>query len=168
MSQKPIFFPWWEKKSFPCSNTYFYICIYKYVHVLSCFSHVWLFATLWTEAHQVVLSMRFSKQEYWSGLPWPPPGHLPDPEIKPASLMSPALASKFFTTSTSWEGHPSKGQSSKVATVHTVKECLGVQIIFSLQLRCTAYRILAPQPATETAPLQWEQGVQAIREGPDL
>ena len=44
------------------------------------------------------LSMGFSRQEYWSGLPCPPPGDLPDPVIKPASLMSPALAGRFFTT----------------------------------------------------------------------
>ena len=49
--------------------------------------------------HQAPLSMRFSRQEYWSGLPCSPPGDLPHPGIEPRSLMSPALASKFFTTS---------------------------------------------------------------------
>ena len=49
------------------------------------------------------LSMGFSRQEYWSGLSCPPPGNLPDPGIKPTSLMSPALADRFFTTSASWE-----------------------------------------------------------------
>ena len=49
------------------------------------------------------LSMGFSRQEYWSGLPCPPPGDLPDPEIEPVSLMSPALAGGFFTTSATWE-----------------------------------------------------------------
>ena len=44
----------------------------------------------------------FNKQEYWSELPCPPPGDLPHPEIKPASLMSPALAGGFFTTSTTF------------------------------------------------------------------
>ena len=68
-------------------------------------SHVQLFVTLWTIAHQAPLSMGFSRQEYWSGLPCPPPGHLPDPGIKPISLMSPALASRFFTTSTAREAH---------------------------------------------------------------
>ena len=52
---------------------------------LSCFSRVWLFATPWTVAHQAPLSMGFSRQEYWSGLPCPPPGDLPNPGIKPAS-----------------------------------------------------------------------------------
>ena len=59
--------------------------------------------TLWTVAHQAPLSMEFSRQEYWSRLPCPPPGHLPDPGIKPASLTSPALTDSFFTTSTNWE-----------------------------------------------------------------
>ena len=45
----------------------------------------------------------FSRQEYWSGMPCPPPGDLPDPGIEPASLMSPALAGRFFTTSAIWK-----------------------------------------------------------------
>ena len=61
------------------------------------------FVTLWTVAHQAPLSMGFSKQEYWSGLPCPPPGDLPDPGIEPMSLMSFALAGRFFTISTTWE-----------------------------------------------------------------
>ena len=71
--------------------------------MLSRFSHVRLFATLWTVAHQAPLSVGFSRQEYWSGLLCPPPGHLPNPGIEPTSLMSPALADWFFTTSTTWE-----------------------------------------------------------------
>ena len=54
-------------------------------------SHVWLFVTLWTAAQQAPLSMGFSRQEYWSGLPFPPPENLPDPGIEPVPLMSPAL-----------------------------------------------------------------------------
>ena len=53
--------------------------------VLSCFSHVRLFATPWTVVHQAPLSMGFSRQEHWSGLPCPPPGDLPDPGTEPAS-----------------------------------------------------------------------------------
>ena len=60
-------------------------------------------AALWTVAHQVPLSMRFPRQEYWSRLPFPPPGDLPNPGIEPASLKSPALAARFFTTSTTWK-----------------------------------------------------------------
>ena len=66
-------------------------------------SHVWIFVTLWTIACQTPLSMGFSRQEYWSGLPCPPPGDLPHPGIKPASLASPALAGGFFTASATWE-----------------------------------------------------------------
>ena len=56
-------------------------------------SHVRLFATSWTVAHQAPLSMEFFRQEYWSGLPFLTPGDLPDPGTKPLSLMSSALDS---------------------------------------------------------------------------
>ena len=71
--------------------------------VLSPLHHVWLCAAPWTVAHQAPLSMGFSRQGCWRGLPCPPPGDLPDPGFKPASLMSPALAGGFFTTSAPWE-----------------------------------------------------------------
>ena len=61
------------------------------------------FATPWTVAHQAPLSMGFSQQEYWSGLPFLPPGDLPDLGIKLTSPESPALAGRFFTTSATWE-----------------------------------------------------------------
>ena len=67
--------------------------------VLSCFSRVQLFATPWTIVHQAPLSMGFSRKEYWSGLPCPLPGDLPNSGIEPVSLMSPTLAGVFFTTS---------------------------------------------------------------------
>ena len=67
--------------------------------MVSCFSHVWLFTTACTIARQVPLSMTFFRQGYWSGLPCPSPGDLPDPGVEPASLMSPAMAGGFFTTS---------------------------------------------------------------------
>ena len=63
------------------------------------------FVTLWSVAHQALLSMGFSRQEYWSGLPCPPPGDLPNTRIEPISLTSPALAVRFFTTRTTWEAH---------------------------------------------------------------
>ena len=53
--------------------------------------------TLWTLAHHASLSMGFSRQEYWNRLSYPFPGDLPDPGIKPMSLMSPASAGRFFT-----------------------------------------------------------------------
>ena len=71
--------------------------------MLSRFSNVSLFATLWTVICQVPLSLGFSRQEYWSGLPCPPPGDLPDPGIKPVSLTSPELGGGFFTASTALE-----------------------------------------------------------------
>ena len=61
-------------------------------------SHVRLFAVLWTVACPVPLSMEFSRQEYWNGLPFPPLGDLPKPGTEPTSPASPALAGGFFTT----------------------------------------------------------------------
>ena len=62
--------------------------------------------TLWTVVHQASLSTGFSRQLYWSRLPCPPQGDLPDPGIGPESFTSPALVSGFFTTSARW-GSPS-------------------------------------------------------------
>ena len=75
--------------------TWFLICKLKAVHVCSVTSVVSSSATPWTVAHQAPLSMGFSRQEYWSGLPYPSPGDLPNPGIEPSSPMSPAL---HFTT----------------------------------------------------------------------
>ena len=71
--------------------------------VVSPFSHVRLFTTPWAVLHQASLSMGLSRQENWSGLSFPHPGDLPDPGIEPMSIVSPALAGGFFTTSTTWE-----------------------------------------------------------------
>ena len=68
--------------------------------MLSRFSRVWLFVTLWTVACQAPLSMGFYGQKYWSGLPFPFLGDLPNPGIAPLSPACPALAGKFFHTST--------------------------------------------------------------------
>ena len=70
--------------------------------VLSHFSRCLTCATPGTVARQAPLSMGFSRQGYWSGLPFPPPGDLPMPGMEPTSLLSPALAGKFFTTSATW------------------------------------------------------------------
>ena len=70
--------------------------------MLSRFSHVRLFATLWTAACHAPLPMGFSRQEYWSGLPFPLPGDLPNPRIELISQY-PDLAGGFFTTSPTWE-----------------------------------------------------------------
>ena len=66
--------------------------------VCSVTQSVWIFVTSWTVPCKVPLSMGFPGQEYWSGLPFPPPGNLPKPEIQPMSLASPVLAGRFFTT----------------------------------------------------------------------
>ena len=73
------------------------------VCVLSHFSRVRLFATPWTAAHQAPLSLGFSRQEYWSGLPCPPLRGLPDPGVVLLSLKSSAFASGFLTSSATWE-----------------------------------------------------------------
>ena len=65
-------------------------------------SPIQLFTTPWTVACQAPQFMGFSRQEYWSGLPCPPPGDLPDPGIKSTSLGSPALTGEFLTTRTVW------------------------------------------------------------------
>ena len=83
------------------------------------------FATLCTVAHHVPLSMEFSGQEYWSGLPCPSPGYLPNPRIEPASLKSLALAGRIFMTSAIWEVPETK------ATDHYVNDGGGI-LIFSL------------------------------------
>ena len=66
-------------------------------------SVVSLFVTFWTVAHQALLSMGFSRQEYWSGQSFPTLEDLPNPGIKSVSLESSAMASRFFTTSSIWE-----------------------------------------------------------------
>ena len=59
---------------------------------------VWFFAAPWTVAHQIPLSMEFSRREYWSRSPFPSPGNLPSPGMEPTSLLSPALSGRFLTT----------------------------------------------------------------------
>ena len=66
--------------------------------MLSQFNHVQFCATQWTVTLQAPLNMEFSRQEYWSGLPFPSPGDLTDPRIEATSPVSPALAGRFFTT----------------------------------------------------------------------
>ena len=77
--------------------------LHRALWVLSHFSRVWLFGTLWTAAHHTPQSMRFSRKEYCSGLPWPSPGDLPNPGIEPASLMSPALAGGSLSLYWKWK-----------------------------------------------------------------
>ena len=96
-------FAWWS--TYINNSQLFPHLMYIFVCMLSRFSHVQLFATLWTIACQAPLSMGFFWQEYWSGLPCPPPEDLPDPGIEPMSLRSPELADGSFTTSTPGNPH---------------------------------------------------------------
>ena len=75
------------------------VCVCVCARVCCRFSRVWLFATQWALAHQAPLSMEFSRQEIWSGLPCPPPGDLPEPGIKPASpaVLAPQADSSLLS-----------------------------------------------------------------------
>ena len=73
-----------------CISIVLFLCV-----CVQWLSHVQFFEVPWTVVHQATLSMELSRQEYWSGLPFPPPWDLPDPGTEPAS---PALAGRFFTT----------------------------------------------------------------------
>ena len=84
----------------------FMLILTRFVCVYACaLSRVQLFVTLWTVAHQASPSVEFSRQEYWSGLPFPSPEDLPNPGIKPTPPETPVLAGRFFTTNTTW-GQP--------------------------------------------------------------
>ena len=85
----------------PLDTSVSYLCSHAWV--LSCFSRVRLFATLWTVACQAPLSMGFSRQEYWSGLPRLLPGDRPNPRIEPMSHYVSCIAGVFFITSGTWE-----------------------------------------------------------------
>ena len=89
--------------------------------VLSCFSHVWLFVTPWTVAHQAPLSMGFSRQEYWSGWPSLPAGDFPNPGIESMSLMSPPLAGGCLTNCAAWEAQAEDHLQIKSLRVREVK-----------------------------------------------
>ena len=80
-------------------------------------SRVRLFATLWTVGHQAPPSMGFSRQEYWSGLPFPSPGDLPDPGIKP---RSPALQADALPSELPWKQTGDKDQKKKRKNDSTV------------------------------------------------
>ena len=91
-------------------------------------SHVRLFGTPWTVAHQAPLTVEFSRQEHWNGLPFPTPGDLPNPGIEPTSPASPALAGGFFTTEP-----PGKPQNQDRAVIFLCK-VHGHLLLFSHQL----------------------------------
>jgi len=95
------------------STNYYYTISYKGIFIIwgiypmhVGFSCVWLFVIYWIVVHQASLSVGLSRQEYWSEVPFPSLGDLPTPGTEPESLtfpMSSALASRFFTTSITWD-----------------------------------------------------------------
>ena len=105
------------------------------------FSHVQLFATPWIVVHQALLSMGLSQQDYWNGLPFPPPRDLPDPRIKPESHESPALAGGFFTTEPP-EKPPSKLISVlNMISLFTLSHSMGVRC-YPFQSLITLFQII--------------------------
>ena len=86
------------------------VCVCELSHC----RRVRLLVTPRTAAYQAPLSMGFSRQKQWSGLPCPFPGDLPDPGIKPTSLFSPALAGRFCTTRATWEAQPAATNDHKL------------------------------------------------------
>ena len=118
-----------------CSSETKTYCEINSVCMLSHFSPVRFFASLWIVAHQSPLSVGFSRQEYWSGLLHSPPGDLPDPEIKPTSLMSPALAGGFFTISTTWEAHKSTIFQYKIKSKLKIKKKnVGLEVLLKSEI----------------------------------
>ena len=102
--------------------------------MLSHFSYIRLFATLWTGAHQAPLSMGFSRQEYCSGLPCPPPGALSYPGMEPMSPMSHALAAGLFTTNTAWEDFFHKRKSFARALNYSSSSILSSKSLGQLKI----------------------------------
>ena len=92
-----------DKSSWALPRSWYRPRHFRSMCMLSHFSRVQLFETLWTVARQTPLSMGFSRQEYWSGLPCPPPRDLPNSGIEPACLTSLALVGGFFTTNATWK-----------------------------------------------------------------
>ena len=133
--------------------------------MLSPFSCVRLCATQWTIAPQAPLSMGFSRQDYWSGLPCPPPGNLPDPGIKPISLMSPASAGRFFNTILGKRQKYKKWEAKMECWVNSfpagLLPCLGsvylIKDLFLTDLSCNLSVVLNPVVCPSKFLLQWDK-----------
>ena len=120
-----------------------------YIYTVCMLTHVWLFATPWTVVHQTPLSMGLARQETLEWVACPPPGHLPDPGIQPASLMSPASAGGFFTTCTTSEAQ-SEGVSWSVVAWDPMNCSLpGSSVHGILQARMLDWK---PFPSSEDLP----------------
>ena len=122
------------------------VCVCVGVRALSRFNLVRLFVTLWTVAYQVPLSMGFSRQKYWSGLPCPHPGDLPDLGIESMSLMNSALAGRFFTTVDMWKAFYTYIHASVQFNCSVVSDCLRPHGIQHARLPCPS-----PAPGVELA-----------------
>ena len=94
------------------------------------------FVIPWTIAQQAPLSMRFPRQKYWSGLPFPSPEKLLDPGIKPVSLVSPALTDGFFTTSATWESPRRLKFPVQLSSFHSKLTSELPLKVYSLKCRC--------------------------------
>ena len=111
------------------------VCARARVHTHT-LSHVQLFATPWTVARQGPLSMEFPRQEYWSGLPFPSPGGIPDPGIKPMSPVSPAWAGgslPLYHLGSQWVCVLNGFSTPLLSAISLSKEKLGSS--------CTSYRL---------------------------
>ena len=127
-------------------------CPYEsFACLLSCFSHIWLFATLWTVAHQAPLSTGFSRPEYWSGLPLHSLGDLPNPGIEIKYLASPALAGGFFTTSATLEA-PSNPLSSVQFSCSVMSDSLWPHGLQHASLPCP---LPASRAYSNSCPSSW-------------
>ena len=129
------------------------MCVCVCACMLSHFSCAQLFVTPWTVAHQAPLSMRFSRQEYWSELPCPPPGDLPNPGIKPSS---PALLDSLLSKT------PGKSKN-RVGSLSLLKGIFPTQELNWSLLHC---RQILYQRATREAPHMCISSV--VKSGPTL
>ena len=118
-----------------------------------------LFVTPWTVASQAPLSMGFPRQEYWSGLPFPPPGDLLDPGIKPTPLMSPALAGGFFTTSATWEAHTKRAslERTHLTPVISLYARTESNIVFKSTSRSSTEKAMATQSSALAWKIPWTE-----------
>ena len=123
---------WFQPTPHLCGPMHLCVCVLSWVR---------LFATPCAVAHQAPLSMGFLRQEYWSGLPFPTPGDLPNPGIKPTSLVFPALRGGFFTTALpgkpmkSGRGHVNAGAMRARPIQQPLETLLGLEIIDQLNSR---------------------------------
>ena len=151
---EPLPRDWWESESTRVSLGL------PRARVLGHFSRVRLWATPRTAAHQAPLSMGFSRQEYWSGVPCPPPGHLSDPGLEPAALKSPALAGGFFTTDPL--GGPSRVSADAKARTKGSGNRRGAKSCRGPEAPSAASRVGASLQAREGDPGSGEAGVSRL------